>query len=569
MTKPSPSPQAPWSRAKALRRVLTQIPEWAKDHIARLRAACHPKQLAAVDDFALYLTVLCARGGGKSTCAMVRLLITMMKKPRARCVFIAVTKEHATEIIWDKLKATVEKAGIEAIFNETKRTCTLVKNASVLKLAGADDKKEIDKLRGIPFDAVVIDEAASHLPQLLENLVDRVIGPRLGERDGWLMLIGTPGHILAGLFYDATRPGSDVHRPYEAMLDGDFGDDMETREVADRDDVVLDVPLWSSHSWSLEDGAAYVPAMAKLWAAALAKKKKKGWGDTHPVWVREYRGQWAADDTDNVFKFRPYIDGEAAAEMGVPDGTAWNVWEPELDKNGVAVLPERFKAFREILYVVAIDMGHKDPCAVNAFALSPTDPDQEILHVYCFEKAGFYARPLAQLLLGEDMDHQQPEGLFGALGGWPTGIVGDIDDAVLAEMANVYGVRMVQAKRRRELKIGAIELVNGDFVPGKIKIIKDSPLALQLATLQWQVDEFGVLKENKAQANHCTDTLVYGRQLIAVLFESGAIDDEEEKKRRQRERRERGEAGGLLDDTPERSEWSDFLAPGAYDEAPW
>lgn len=559
MTKPRANPSAPWSQVKQLRRVLTAIPEWAKEFIARLRAACHPKQLGAVDDPALYLTVLCARGGGKSTCAMVRLLITMMKKPRARCVFIAVTKEHATDIIWEKLKATVEKAGIEAVFNETKRTCTLVKNASVLKLAGADDKKEIDKLRGIPFDGVVIDEAASHLPQLLENLVDRVIGPRLGERDGWLMMIGTPGHILAGLFFDATRPGSEYHRPYAEADDfGDATQAIEGEEPDVDDEAGQSDWLWSSHGWTLEEGAAYVPAMAKLWAAALAKKKRKGWSDTHPVWMREYRGLWSADDTDNVFKFRPYLD----------DGAEWNVWQPEeFDKFGLAKLPKRFAAFSEVLYVVAIDMGHKDPCAVNTFALAPADPQKEILHVYAFERKGFYARPLAQLLLGEDMDHEQPEGLFGALGEWPTGLVGDIDDAVLAELANVYGIRIVQAKRKRELKVGAIELVNGDFVPGKIKILKGSPLAMQLTTLQWAEDEFGVLKENKAQPNHSTDTLVYGRQLIAVLFESGAIDgEEEEKKKRQRARREAD--GGLLDDAVP-NEWNDFLAPAAYDSDPW
>jgi len=528
VTKRRAQPVAPWTDAKAARRVLTRDDGWADPYIAKLRAACHPKQLAAADDPALQVTALCARGAGKTTAAMVRLLTTMMRRRRARTVFIAVTKEHAADIIWEKIKGTVEKAGIDAVFSETKKVVTLTKNGSTLKLAGADDRKEIGKLRGIPFDGVVIDEAASHPPKLLEDLVDRVIGPRLGERDGWIMMIGTPGHILQGYFYDATRPGGPMHRPHI---------ERERREWSGW-------LGWSSHHWNLKDGAPYVPAIAKLWEAALRKKEEKGWSDTHPVWMREYLGLWAADDTDSIFKYRPHLD----------DGAEWNIWDPErIGPLRVAKLPADRDDW---MWALAFDKGFHDQFAVNGFAFSPSDKGKRIFHVFCFEQTSFYARLLAGLLLGEELSTDKPSGLFGQLG-WPVGIVGDADEPFLAELANVYGIRGVAAKRDRNYKFGAIELVNGDLVDGRIRVLKGSKLEEQITQLQWITNEFGELKENKAQANHSTDCLVYGRRLIAHLFETGQVDEQREQSRRPK--RQEAETDERPDD-----DWSGLLASGTY-----
>jgi hypothetical protein len=536
VTKPSANPQAPWSRAKAARRVLTRDADWAEGWIAKLRSACHPLQLAFVDDPGSRVSALCGRGGGKTTGALVRLLQTMGRRRKAPCLFVAVTREHAREIVWDHLKDIVEKLGVDATFNETKLVCTLARNGSTLKLAGADDRKEIDKLRGKSFAGVVIDEAASHDGKLLENLLVRVIGPRLGDLDGWIALIGTPGHQLSGPFYEATRPGGDLHRPY-----------------ADRDRPEFAEWIgWSSHHWTLKDGAPHVPAMQRLWDEALREKKRQGWSDSHPVWLREYLACWAADDTENVFRYRPHLD----------DGTPWNVWDPpRVGPLRVAQLPAERDDW---MWALAFDKGFSDNFAVNAFAFSPSDPSKTILHVFCFEKPKFYARPLAELLLGEDLSTDSPGGLFGHLG-WPVGSVGDTDEAFLAELANVYGVRAVQARRNREFKFGAIELVNGDLVDGRIKVLKGSHLEQQLLQLQWVTNEFGDLKENKAQPNHSTDCLVYGRKLIAHLFESGQVGAEDpQSKRRRATPEERSDSGAQPD-----GDWSDLLASGTYDEEPW
>jgi hypothetical protein len=534
MTRARANPQAPWSAAKAARRVLTRDDAWADEWIETLRRACPSKQRDFVDDPSRRISGLGSRGAGKSRAAFARLLVTMGRRRRAPCLFIAQTREQATDIIWPQLKDTIERLGIETDIAEVRRRCTFRRNGSTLRLCGADDRKEIDKLRGTAYAGVVIDEAASFDPKLLETLILRVLGPRLGEHDGWIALIGTPGHVLRGMFYDVTRPGSPLHRPYSER---------------DRPEWAGWVG-WSSHHWTLRDGAAAgIKAIERLWAEAMVEKQRQGWSDTHPIWLREYEARWAADDTDNVFRYRPHDD----------EGAAWNQWDPErVGPLRFAKLPEDRSDWH---YAYAIDFGHNDPCAVSVFAFSPTDPTRTIYHVYGFESPEFYARRLAELLLGEGLSTDRPGGLYGVTG-WPVGIVADADDALLAELSNVYGIRAQQAKRQRDHKFGAIELVNGDLVDGRLKVLKGSKLEEQLMELQWVVAETGELRENKAQANHSSDTLVYGRRLIAHLFETGQVGEDERKRKRRPE--------GIEESDPHGGDWSDILASGTYeDDDPW
>ena len=59
------------------------------------------------------------------------------------------------------------------------------------------------------------------------------------------------------------------------------------------------------------DGAAFgVAAMVEFLAVAQINKANEGWSDSSPRWRREYLGEWAADDTSNVYAFRPFLDDE-------------------------------------------------------------------------------------------------------------------------------------------------------------------------------------------------------------------------------------------------------------------
>jgi len=532
VTRALPNPQAPWSAEKAGRRVYTRDGGVGDDAVRRLIADCHPKQRDAATDPSALVSACIPRGGGKTTTFMVRAIDTLTSRPEAYVPYIATTKGHATNILWRKVKRAMEAVQIEYRPYEVDKMIVLTKNGAILKLAGADDDAEVDKLRGFRIDGLGIDEAAYHSAKRLAYIIDEAVGPRLR---GWVFLIGSPGRDPSGLFYDVTVPGGPLHRPYA---------DRDAPEYADWSG-------WSSHAWTLKEASAWAQAqgprladseLTGAWAEAQRKKAANQWGDDNPKWRREYLGEWAKDDTNNMYKYRATLTGEDAVTAKVKDGADWNRWDPpRVGPLQVAKLPADRADW---LWVISLDRGHADEFAINGFAFSPTDPLKRIFHVLCYERKRLYARQVACLLLGtrekaspdrviaanddasapEPCDPNTPEALspYGLLG-WPIGGVCDSDMTLIDELQKVYGIRCVQAKRQREEKHGAIELLNGDLVDGRFKAMKDSPLEAQMLSLQWLTDEFGQLREPKGKPDHSADTACYGRKLIAHLFESGAV----------------------------------------------
>lgn len=503
----------PWSRSAERKRDALSLDErWAEGLGEQLVGACHQPQRDALLDEHRRVSLLVGRGGGKTTVFRARAVRKMARKARARIIYVALSRPNAKDLNWEPLKELIHKLGqTESFeFSESTLTATCIRTGSTYRMVGADDRKELEKLRGQPFDEVQIDEAGSWDPELLEWLIDRIVGPRLGERQGCIVMGGTPGHILRGPFYEATRRSSDRHRPYAE------------RNRPERKGWTG----WSSHAWTLKyvvelpNAKRLYPAQIALWAEALIEKADKQWSDDNPIWRREYLGEWAEDSTENIFKYRPLLDGKP-----------WNRWAPYGDKKlegelglraALAALPKNLGAFH---FVLALDKGSTDAFAINAFAFAPADHLRRIWHVYSFERTRMYSKLTAGVLLGEKLDTDKPGGVFGIIG-WPDGIIFDADQATIDELQNVYGVGAKKADRKSDYKVGAIELVNGDLVDGRILVLAGSPLETQIESLQWKVDEFGRVKENPAQANHSTDTLIYARLLIADLFESGVVTGE-------------------------------------------
>ena len=236
----------------------------------------------------------------------------------------------------------------------------------------------------------------------------------------------------------------------------------------------------------------------------------------------------------------------------------------------------------------AIDAAQaKVQAIIDAF--SPTDPQKRIFHVLNYERKRLYARQVACLLLGtrekatpdrvieagddaaapDPCDPNTPEPLspYGLLG-WPIGGVCDSDMTLIDELQKVYGIRCVQSKRTRDEKHGAIELLNGDLVDGRFKVMAGSPLEAQMLSLQWMTDEFGQLKEPKGKPDHSTDCAVYGRKLIAHLFESGAVGDPKPQPKPVAARGGRVDAGPVA--APAQPEWMSALAdPPDQEDSSW
>jgi hypothetical protein len=225
------------------------------------------------------------------------------------------------------------------------------------------------------------------------------------------------------------------------------------------------------------------------------------------------------------------------------EGKPWNQWDPfgrpveglEGLKLAIAALPKNIGAWH---FGLGMDSGGtRDPFAMNVFAFAPADPWRRLIHVFWLEKMRMHGKPIAEVLIGPDPETHPgtPRGGVFSVIGWPDVIEFDADQPSIDELANVYGIRAKKCDRRADYKFGAIELVNGDLLaaapdgelPGaKIWILKGSPLEQQLQDLQWKADEYGILRENKAQANHSTDTIIYVRGGIATLFDTGGVTEE-------------------------------------------
>lgn len=456
----------------------------------------HPWQKGVYDDDNRRIVLLTGGRCGKTTAMGDDLLQTMLEIPGARCLYIALTRDSAIDLLWDPLKDTLDQLDIRRHAKMQEVSLRLrLSNGSQLQLVGADDKKQIEKLRGIPRHRVWIDEAGSFDPQLLEHLIERVLGPRLGDFKGTLGIGGTPTPFLAGLFYNASRPSGDNRH---------WGD-RDKPGYADRDG-------WSLHTWNAGDAAPYAPRIQSAWEEAQETKRRNQWSDSHPVWMREYLGLWAADDTDTVFRYRAHLTGEDAKAAGVEDGTPWNEWDPKRDPvTGVAILPDlgHRGGWR---YVYGFDLGFSDPTAIEVFAWNQHDTTHTLYHVFEYEGREVYARLLAELLIGPELNADKPAGIIGRTG-WPDGTAVDLASmggAVLKELKEVYGISLEEAEMRE--KFSAIELFNGDLVDGRIKILKGSTLATQLVNNQWSRDDFGQRKRNKGQRDDCADAAVMARR---------------------------------------------------------
>jgi hypothetical protein len=412
--------------------------------------------------------------------------------------YLTDTRDHARGIVWAEFKALVKELGIEdrVHANETRLEFTFA-NGSLLKLHGFGERDEIEKLRGITWHEVAIDESGLARADILTRLVNEIIGPRLV---GALVLLGTPGYSLEGLFYEVTRPASGTEDP-------------QHRPYAKRDEYPEDWAKWSSHGWSAKEGAeAGIRPLKRLWEEKLRLKAQNGWSDTNPKWLREGLGQWAQDDATHVYAYRAYDD----------QGREHNQWTPE-----IALGSKRWSRPppgwdpKTWGYGIAMDIGWKDAFALEAFGFR-YEIDRTLWQIGEYYKTKQSARAIATLLIGPELDVGKPGGIIGELG-WPDFMVADLSgqgDRFVQEMRVEFGIVIVGADKHPKYKDPAIETVSGDLYDGHIRIMKGSALATELSTLQWVFDANGRRIENPKQANHATDSLLYGRIAVGALLPS-------------------------------------------------
>jgi hypothetical protein len=113
------------------------------------------------------------------------------KKPDGRFAYVAPTFTQAKDVVWGYMKRYTQQ--IPQIDVRESDLSVILPNGARVRLYGSDN---YDRMRGLYFDSVVMDEYADQYPQAWSQ----VIRPALTDRGGTAVFIGTPKGRNA--FYD-------------------------------------------------------------------------------------------------------------------------------------------------------------------------------------------------------------------------------------------------------------------------------------------------------------------------------------------------------------------------------
>lgn len=148
------------------------------------------------------------RQAGKTTAAVLRAFRVAQQLQAKLVTYVTKTKKNGKRLFWRPLLEYAEKLGYDVkacssagdlVFKVPHDDGTFC----LTEILGAHDEDQIELLLGTQYDLVIVDEAAYIRPLLLETLLRRVLLPGLRARRGALLLIGTPGAVKYGPFYDA------------------------------------------------------------------------------------------------------------------------------------------------------------------------------------------------------------------------------------------------------------------------------------------------------------------------------------------------------------------------------
>jgi len=227
-----------------------------------------PAQAAFIRDPSRQKAALCTRRAGKSFGIACYLFKEAYENPGVQCLYLALTRPSAKAIMWPLMNKVNKFLDIGARFHHTDLTITLP-NGSTIKLSGADaNEEQMQRLLGQANKLIAIDECASFKPYI-RTMVYEVLKPTLVDYAGTIVLIGTPGTLSAGLFFDITT-GTEAG--------------------------------WSIHRWNTYDN----PYMVHNWTDEVAQLRALNPHiDQTPGFRRHYLGEWVIDDENSVYKFNP------------------------------------------------------------------------------------------------------------------------------------------------------------------------------------------------------------------------------------------------------------------------
>lgn len=451
---------------------------------------------------------ICPRRAGKSYAGAAAALIAGEAKPDSITVIISLNLKQLRRLYWaggpSGLFTLDRRHKLNLTFNNSALRWEH-ENGSIGYLLGAEDRDQLEVIRGMEADLYIIDECKSFAPAVLRTLVDEIIDPQRASRKGRLVLIGTPGNIHDGPFFEATCPraaeevefeGHKVRMPFLVP----FGSKDPYGRTPEGE------LLWSCHSWTLQDNTA----QPHLWEEALRKKRQKRWADDDSTWLREYLGQWTTDTGALVFRY------------GMEKPTGRVTWQPYPTIAEPLGLPADGAPWR---YVAGLDFGFEAPTALVVLGYSQRL--RTVRHVLDFSRRHLLYHEVVALVREAMETVGTIEGIYADAGNLGKTLVSSL-------VAEGFPLEAVP---KRE-KYDHIEIANSMFAQGEIQVIEGTTLENQLITNVWDLEtsnakfgremkvedlaRLGKLVEDKHVPNDSTDAFIYA--LRGCLHRFGTAD---------------------------------------------
>jgi hypothetical protein len=443
----------------------------------RLFADVHPKARACFEDTATQVAGFCTRRSGKSRSAVRKLLRSALEIEHGRVFYINETRAECERIAWignarDGLLSVNDDFKLGGEPNISKLRLSFPAHHSFIELVGADDERGVRKLLGTAPHLVIIDEAQK-LPHL-RLLIRDVLGAALMDHQGQVILIGTPSRDLVGLFYDVTKPDTE--------LDG-----------------------WSVHTWSVLDNPFFGATEEERWErTAVEYCKRHSLSFDHPSVRRDWGPEWVKEDARYVYAVHEVPEHRLcyAPPRVRADGL------PDLPR-ALADLPALAKGETEWQFTLFADLGFfPDPFAYVLWAWSWKD--ENLYEVCSWKKNRLDAdQQLAEMRwVAEQVDVQLAGGdIGGAM--TPTG------KGWSKRWMERFGRELIEAEKNR--KYEHIELFNTDIRRGKVKLRKGGLLHTEMKAVLWlpaPADELVLrkLREDPRIPNDVCDAALYGHR---------------------------------------------------------
>jgi hypothetical protein len=302
-----------------------------------------PAQLPMVASTGRYDVCVTSRQSGKTTGAALRALRVALSPGSQRVTYITLTRGNAKRLFWSVLLPLAAEMGVDVEKHANHSELTLhvprPDGVAVIELLGAHTDDDVEKFRGATYDLVIIDEAQSIRATVLELLMKRVLGAGLWARQGAVLMIGTPGPVKFGPFYDYWTGGR-----------------------------------WQRFHWTAFQNP-HIPE-----GEIAANAEMLGLSPDHPTYKREVLGQWEVDLSALVWEYDPVLNAvdRELPESSVAAGKHWSFsWGIDLgfqDRDALVVLGwDRRDGDRRLYVVDQWQENHKDVDALWAILRQKRD----------------------------------------------------------------------------------------------------------------------------------------------------------------------------------------------------